>query len=111
MGPAPPLPPDVRSVALKQPTNASLQLVTDSSDAAPTAATPAAAAAATDRLRVRVSNNFGSTTEQFSIDTSFIDEDEGTPCVDFNRTNWPHGKEGDAKPHSEMFVVTDGSNG
>ena len=39
------------------------------------------------------------------IDTGFRDEDEGTPCVDFNRTNWPHGKDGDAKPHSELFVV------
>jgi hypothetical protein len=47
--------------------------------------------------------------EQMSIDRTFIDENEGTPCVDFNRTNWPHGKDGDAKPHSEMFVVTDGS--
>ena len=37
---------------------------------------------------------------------SFIDEDEGTPCVDFDRTNWPQGKEGNAKPHSELFVVT-----
>src|SRR5436190_4277121 len=49
-----------------------------------------------------------SPTEQLSIDKTFIDENEGTPCVDFNRTNWPHGKEGNAKPHSEMFVVTDG---
>ncbi|MFL6240779.1 MAG: hypothetical protein ACJ735_14940 [Actinomycetes bacterium] len=47
--------------------------------------------------------------EQLSIDRTFIDENEGTPCVDFNRTNWPHGKEGDAKPHAEMFVVTDGT--
>ena len=39
-------------------------------------------------------------------DRSFIDENEGTPCVDFNRTNWPHGEEGNAKPHSEMFVVS-----
>ena len=39
------------------------------------------------------------------IDTAFRDENEGTPCIDFNRTNWPHGKDGDAKPHSELFVV------
>jgi hypothetical protein len=52
-----------------------------------------------------------SPTEQLSIDRTFIDEDEGTPCVDFNRTNWPHGKDGNAKPHSELFVVTDGSSG
>jgi hypothetical protein len=39
------------------------------------------------------------------IDTSFRDEHEGTPCIDFNRTQWPHGDTGDAKPHSELFVV------
>jgi hypothetical protein len=39
-------------------------------------------------------------------DRSFIDENEGTPCVNFDRTNWPHGDVGNAKPHSEMFVVT-----
>jgi hypothetical protein len=40
-----------------------------------------------------------------SLDTAFRDEDEGTPCVDFNRTTWPHGKTGAAKPHSQLFVV------
>ncbi|MBV8979627.1 MAG: hypothetical protein JO086_01885 [Acidimicrobiia bacterium] len=44
-----------------------------------------------------------------SLDTSFRDENEGTPCVDFNRTDWPHGRDGDAKPHSELFVVPDDS--
>ena len=43
---------------------------------------------------------------QFSIDRSFIDENEGTPCVNFDRTNWPPGATGNAKPHSEMFVVS-----
>ena len=43
---------------------------------------------------------------RLSIDTSFRDENDGTPCVNFNRTNWPHGKDGNAKPHSELFVVT-----
>ncbi|HVU74782.1 MAG TPA: hypothetical protein VHE83_17600 [Mycobacteriales bacterium] len=42
---------------------------------------------------------------KLTLDTTFRDEDEGTPCVDFNRTSWPHGKDGDAKPHSELFVV------
>ena len=42
---------------------------------------------------------------RLSLDTSFRDENEGTPCVDFNRTNWPQGKDGYAKPHSELFVV------
>jgi hypothetical protein len=41
-----------------------------------------------------------------TVDRTFIDENEGTPCVNFDRTNWPHGKEGNAKPHSEMFVVS-----
>jgi hypothetical protein len=44
--------------------------------------------------------------QKLTIDRSFIDEDEGTPCVDFNRTNWPHGKDGNAKPHSELFAVS-----
>jgi hypothetical protein len=44
---------------------------------------------------------------KLSLDTSFRDENEGTPCVDFNRTDWPHGKTGNAKPHSELFVVAD----
>jgi hypothetical protein len=43
---------------------------------------------------------------QLTPDRTFIDEDEGTPCVNFDRTNWPHGAEGNAKPHSEMFVVS-----
>ena len=43
---------------------------------------------------------------KLSIDRSFIDENEGTPCVNFNRTNWPHGATGNAKPHSELFVVS-----
>jgi hypothetical protein len=42
-----------------------------------------------------------------SLDASFRDEYEGTPCVDFNRTHWPHGDFGAAKPHSELFVVAD----
>ena len=33
--------------------------------------------------------------------------DEGTPCVKFHRTRWPHGDLGNAKPHSSLFVVSD----
>ncbi|MCU1460265.1 MAG: hypothetical protein JWO37_340 [Acidimicrobiales bacterium] len=44
---------------------------------------------------------------KLALDTSFRDENEGTPCVDFNRTDWPHGASGNAKPHSELFVVPD----
>jgi hypothetical protein len=46
-------------------------------------------------------------TAHLSLDTSFRDEYTGTPCVDFNRTHWPHGDFGNAKPHSELFVVSD----
>jgi hypothetical protein len=42
-----------------------------------------------------------------SLDASFRDENDGATCVDFNRTHWPHGDFGRAKPHSEMFVVAD----
>ena len=42
---------------------------------------------------------------KLTLDTKFRDEDEGTPCVDFNRTVWPHGRTGNAKPHSELFIV------
>jgi hypothetical protein len=48
-----------------------------------------------------------SPTGHLKVDTDFRDENEGTPCVSFNRTDWPHGSYGDAKPHSELFVVTD----
>jgi hypothetical protein len=48
-----------------------------------------------------------STKGQLSLDTSFRDENHGTPCVDFNRTDWPHGATGNAKPHSQLFVVRD----
>lgn len=44
---------------------------------------------------------------KLAFDPKFRDEDEGTPCVDFNRTAWPHGEVGAAKPHSEIFVVRD----
>lgn len=54
----------VKPLSLKQSTNASLQLVKDHGDgAAAAASTPGTV----DKLRVRVSNNFGATAEQFSI--------------------------------------------
>ena len=46
-------------------------------------------------------------TGALSLDTSFLDENHGTPCVDFHRNQWPHGNTGDAKPHSELFVVSE----
>jgi hypothetical protein len=42
-----------------------------------------------------------------AVDTSFVDENDGTPGVDFDRTSWPHGDFGNAKPHSQLFVVAD----
>ena len=50
-------------------------------------------------------------TAHMTLDTTFRDENEGTPCIDFNRTAWPHGRTGDAKPHSELFVVKNGRFG
>jgi hypothetical protein len=44
---------------------------------------------------------------KLSLDERFIDEHEGTPCVKFNRTTWPHGDYGDAKPHAMVFAVAD----
>jgi hypothetical protein len=44
---------------------------------------------------------------KFHLDSGFLDENEGTPCVDFNRTDWPHGEYGDAKPHSMVFAVNE----
>jgi hypothetical protein len=44
---------------------------------------------------------------KFSVDKSFKDEVTGRPCVNFNRANWPHGPWGNAKPHSNLFVVPD----
>jgi hypothetical protein len=44
---------------------------------------------------------------KLKLDETFVDENNGTPCVDFNRTSWPHGDFGDAKPHSMLFVVPD----
>ena len=43
-----------------------------------------------------------------SLDDTFRDEVTGEPGVNFNRRSWPHGEFGNAKPHSELFVVSDG---
>jgi hypothetical protein len=44
---------------------------------------------------------------KITIDKSFRDEFTGEVGISFNRLNWPHGPFGDAKPHSELFVVAD----
>jgi len=41
-----------------------------------------------------------------TVDTSFTDEVTHQPCVDFNRTDWPHGAAGFAKPHGVLFVAS-----
>ncbi|MBE9375359.1 hypothetical protein IQ251_12975 [Saccharopolyspora sp. HNM0983] len=42
-----------------------------------------------------------------SLDESFRDEVTGEVGINFNRRSWPHGDFGNAKPHSELFVVAD----
>lgn len=42
-----------------------------------------------------------------SLDTTFKDETTGTPCVEFNRQNWPHGPAGPARPHGVLYVAAD----
>lgn len=44
---------------------------------------------------------------KLALDKTFVDENTGTPCVSFNRNSWPHGVYGNAKPHSQLFVVAD----
>jgi hypothetical protein len=44
---------------------------------------------------------------KLTLDAAFRDEQTGTPCVDFDRTVWPHGSVGGAKPHSQLFIVAD----
>ncbi|GAB3974235.1 hypothetical protein GCM10029978_055330 [Actinoallomurus acanthiterrae] len=40
-----------------------------------------------------------------TLDRTFRDEYEGTPCLDFNRSHWPHGDTGWARPHGVLFTV------
>ena len=42
-----------------------------------------------------------------SVDSNFRDEFTGQVGINFNRKSWPHGDFGNAKPHSELFVVAD----
>ncbi|MEU6131091.1 hypothetical protein ABZ805_18125 [Saccharopolyspora sp. NPDC047091] len=42
-----------------------------------------------------------------AVDESFKDEVTGETGINFNRERWPHGPFGNAKPHSELFVVAD----
>ena len=44
---------------------------------------------------------------ELNVDQSFRDENTDEVGVDFNRKNWPHGPFGNAKPHSELFVIAD----
>jgi hypothetical protein len=42
---------------------------------------------------------------RLTLDTTFRDEFTGTPCVQMNRTRWPHGATGFARPHGVLFAV------
>ncbi|TCP47892.1 hypothetical protein EV191_11197 [Tamaricihabitans halophyticus] len=42
-----------------------------------------------------------------SLDETFRDEVTGEVGINFNRKSWPHGDFGNAKPHSELFVIAD----
>ncbi|MFF5987645.1 hypothetical protein [Prauserella flavalba] len=42
-----------------------------------------------------------------AVDENFRDEFTGQVGINFNRKSWPHGDFGNAKPHSELFVVAD----
>jgi hypothetical protein len=44
---------------------------------------------------------------QLSLDPTFRDEFTGQPGINFNREYWPQGPFGNAKPHSELFVIAD----
>ncbi len=49
--------------------------------------------------------NVNPVTGDLSYDNAFIDEKEGTPCVQFNRHSWPGGAtSGYYKPHAMLFV-------
>jgi hypothetical protein len=41
-----------------------------------------------------------------TLDASFTDEVTHRSCVDFNRTDWPHGTYGGARPHGVLFVTS-----
>ncbi|ALG14647.1 hypothetical protein [Kibdelosporangium phytohabitans] len=44
---------------------------------------------------------------KLTLDAAFKDEFTGQPGINFNRKQWPHGAFGNAKPHSELFVIAD----
>ncbi|WP_181771895.1 hypothetical protein [Amycolatopsis pittospori] len=44
---------------------------------------------------------------KLAVDSNFRDEFTGQVGINFNRKTWPHGSFGNAKPHSELFVVAD----
>jgi hypothetical protein len=44
-------------------------------------------------------------TGELRYDTAFKDEVTGEVGVDFNRTKWPHGETGPARPHGVLFVA------
>ena len=48
---------------------------------------------------------FDPATGRLRLDGSFRDEQTGEPGVDFDRTTWPHGETGPARPRALLFVA------
>ncbi|HXN07465.1 MAG TPA: hypothetical protein VN944_10430 [Nitrospiria bacterium] len=48
--------------------------------------------------------NFNPVSHKLELDSSFRDEYDGLPGINFNRIHWPHGDSGYAKPHGLIFV-------
>ncbi|MDX8037060.1 hypothetical protein SK803_43300 [Lentzea sp. BCCO 10_0856] len=44
---------------------------------------------------------------ELTPDPSFRDDLGGRGCIDFDRTRWPHGERGGARPHGVLFAVAD----
>jgi hypothetical protein len=44
-------------------------------------------------------------TGRLRFDDAFRDEMTGEVGIDFNRTRWPHGETGAARPHGVVFVA------
>lgn len=44
---------------------------------------------------------------ELTVDSKFTDEAKGPGCLTFNRTSWPHGDTGHARPHGLLFAVAD----
>lgn len=65
--------------------------------------------------RIAVSNYFVAATGfdgnheicMFNVDTRGTLTRDSRPCMSFNRTRWPHGATGNARPHGILFAIAD----